>query len=158
MLVGATAGILDPGARSRRRDEDLALAESLEREGDAGLPVFLDRWLRSPLFQGLTPEAAGIDARLANTAAGLASSLRLCGTGSQEPLDERLVDLAMPVLLVVGEHDRRFREEAGRLQAAIRSADVAVVEGAGHACHLERPEAFLDIVETWLTTTAPARG
>ena len=158
VLVGATAGIVDPVARSRRRAEDLALADTLEREGDAGLPAFLGRWLSSPLFTGLSSEAAGLDARLENTAEGLASSLRLCGTGAQEPLDERLGDLVMPVLLVVGEHDRRFRDEADRLQEAIRSAEVAVVDGAGHACHLEQPEAFLDVVETWLTTTAPARG
>ena len=158
VLVGATAGIVDPVARSRRRADDLALADALDREGDAGLPAFLDRWLSDPLFAGLSSEAAGIDARLENTAAGLAASLRLCGTGAQEPLDERLGDLAVPVLLVVGEHDRKFRDEALRLQSAVRTAEVAVVDGAGHACHLEQPEAFLDVVETWLMTTAPGRG
>jgi 2-succinyl-6-hydroxy-2,4-cyclohexadiene-1-carboxylate synthase len=158
VLVGATAGIADPAARARRRVDDLALAASLEEGGDAGVPAFLERWLQGPLFAGLQPGAAGLDARRENTAAGLASSLRLCGTGAQEPLDGRLDRLAMPVLLVVGERDDRFRAEAERLRAALPAAELAVVEGAGHACHLERPDAFLELVEGWLTRTAPGPG
>lgn len=158
VLIGASAGIADPAARARRRTDDLALAESIEREGDAGLPAFLTRWLSGPLFAGLSPEAAGLDARHENVAAGLASSLRLCGTGTQEPLDDRLGELTVPVLVVVGEHDPKFRAEAERLLAGLPSAEVAVVEGAGHACHLEQPDDFFGIVDAWLTRTRPARG
>jgi 2-succinyl-6-hydroxy-2,4-cyclohexadiene-1-carboxylate synthase len=158
VLVGATAGIVDPAARARRRADDEALADAIEQGGDAGLPAFLERWLQGPLFATLPADAAGLDARRENTAAGLASSLRLCGTGAQQPLDDRLGQLPMPVLLVVGERDDRFRAEAERLRAGIASAEVALVEGAGHACHLERPDAFLDVVEGWLTKTEPGRG
>lgn len=158
VLVGATAGIADEAARARRRAEDGALAETIEAAGDAGLPAFLERWLAGPLFAGLDRAAAGLEARLENTSAGLASSLRLCGTGAQEPLDERLRDLSTPVLLVVGQHDAKFRAEADRLAASLPCPEIAMVEGAGHACHLEQPDAFLDVVEAWLVKTAPARG
>lgn len=156
ILVGATAGIAAPTARARRQAEDLALAESIQRGGNRGLHEFLKEWLAGPLFSGLSAESAGIEARRANTAAGLASSLRLCGTGSQEPLDEHMGRLTMPVLLVCGERDLKFRAEADRLGGGIKSSEVAVVAGAGHACHLEQPEAFLELVESWLTKTAPA--
>ena len=156
VLVGATAGIADAEARARRRAEDLALADEIERGGDAGLPAFLDRWLRNPLFAGLDAAAAGVEARLENTAAGLASSLRLCGTGAQEPLDDRLAEITAPVLLVVGERDAKFRDEAHRLAEGLPAAVVAVVVAAGHACHLERPGTFCVLVEAWLTRTAPA--
>ena len=156
VLVGATAGIADPEARAQRRADDMALADSIEQGGDRALPELLQRWLAGPLFRGLSSEAAGLEQRLTNSAAGLASSLRLCGTGTQEPLDDRLSRLTMPVLLVVGERDARFRAEAERLAAGIPHAETAVVKGAGHACHLEQPHAFLDLVEAWLTRTAPA--
>lgn len=156
ILVGATAGIAAPTARARRQADDLALAESIERGGNRGLPEFLKEWLASPLFTGLSAESASIEARRGNTAAGLASSLRLCGTGSQEPLDDQLGRLDMPVLLVAGERDAKFRAEADRLGAGMANAEVAVVAGAGHACHLEQPEDFLEVVEGWLTRTAPA--
>jgi 2-succinyl-6-hydroxy-2,4-cyclohexadiene-1-carboxylate synthase len=158
VLVGATAGIVDGRARRRRRAEDAMLARTIEEGGDAGLPEFLDLWLAGPLFAGLSPEAAGRAARLENHAAGLASSLRLCGTGTQEVLDERLGELTMPVLVVVGERDAKFRAEADRLAAGLGCGEIATIEGAGHACHLERPVTFLDVVEDWLVKTAPARG
>ncbi len=156
VLVGATAGIPDPGARARRRADDLALADSIEQGGDRALPAFFERWLAGPLFEGLSADAAGVEERLANTAAGLAASLRLCGTGTQDPLDERLGQLAMPVLLVAGERDAKFRAEAERLAAGIPGAETVVVEDAGHACHLEQPDAFFHLVDAWLTRTAPA--
>ena len=57
------------------------------------------------------------------------------------PLWDRLPQLAMPVTLVVGERDEKFRAIAERMAAALPDARVAVVDGAGHAAQLERPEA-----------------
>ncbi len=156
VLVGATAGLRDDAQRAARRAADGRLAATLAAGGDAGLSCFLERWLAGPLFASLAPEPAALQARLANTAAGLAANLELMGTGAQAPLDGRLAELAMPVLCVVGEHDAKFRTEADRLVAGIGdNASVAVIEGAGHACHLERPGPFVDAVEAWFTATAP---
>ena len=58
------------------------LAERIEQEGTE---PFLASWLSQPLFATLPPERAGLEERLANTPAGLASSLRLSGAGAQEP-------------------------------------------------------------------------
>jgi 2-succinyl-6-hydroxy-2,4-cyclohexadiene-1-carboxylate synthase len=151
VLIGATAGIADPRARAQRRADDAALADRIEAGGDEGLPAFLREWLSSPLFAGLSAEAADVASRLDNTAAGLASSLRLCGTGGQDPLDQRLGEITAPTLLVVGERDTKFQAEAERLRAGLPAAEIAVVAGAGHACHLEQPAAFLAVVEAWLT-------
>lgn len=150
VLVGATAGILDDDARKARRAADEALADRIESGGDDGLPDFLREWLDGPLFARLDDAAADLPSRLENTAAGLASSLRLCGTGSQEPLDDRLHEITAPTLLVVGEHDRRFRTEAERIAAGIPNAQIVEIAGAGHACHLEQPDNFLDVLRGWL--------
>ena len=73
-----------------------------------------------PLFATLPdPE---LDDRRRNTAAGLAASLRLAGTGAQEPLWDRLRELAMPVLLVAGSLDAKFVGVAERMAAAIPDA------------------------------------
>lgn len=134
VLVSTTAGIDDEAARAARRTDDEHLAASLERDG---LEAFLARWLAQPLFAGLPADAAGLEARRDNTVAGLAAALRRLGTGTQAPLWDRLAALAMPVLVVAGERDTRFCEHARRLVAAIGpSADLAIVPGAGHACHL----------------------
>lgn len=158
VLVSATAGIADPADRQRRRGEDDALADELERAGHDGLAGFLDLWLGGPLFAHLTAEQADLPARRANTPAGLAASLRSCGTGRQEPDWDRLGELAMPVLAVAGERDERYVRIAEQLVAGIGpNARLAVVAGAGHAVPFEAPEAFLELVEAFLpATVAPA--
>jgi 2-succinyl-6-hydroxy-2,4-cyclohexadiene-1-carboxylate synthase len=148
VVIGATGGIDDPGERTRRRRSDEELAASLE--GD-GLERFLDRWLAQPLFAGLTPEVQFRPERLCNTVDGLASSLRLAGTGTQEPLWGELHRIEAPVLVVTGERDRRFTQLGHRLVEAVgANAELASIPGAGHTAHLERPEAFLAVLRTWL--------
>jgi 2-succinyl-6-hydroxy-2,4-cyclohexadiene-1-carboxylate synthase len=148
VLASGTAGIDDPTERTARRERDDELAASIERDG---LDAFLTRWLDQPLFATLPLDARDADARRENTVEGLASSLRLAGTGTQEPLWERLRALTMPVLLVSGALDERFTAHAKRMAALIGSnARVHTIDDAGHACHRERPDEFARVLETWL--------
>jgi 2-succinyl-6-hydroxy-2,4-cyclohexadiene-1-carboxylate synthase len=149
VLVSATAGIDDPAERAARRAADEALAAGLERDG---LEVFLTRWLAQPLFAGL--EDPGLDDRRRNTVAGLASSLRRAGTGTQRPLWDELPGLDRPVLLVAGREDRKFVAAAERMAALLPHPTVALVDGAGHTVHLERPAAFREVVSLWLAATS----
>ena len=147
VLVSASPGLASETERSERRSADERLADEIERDG---VDAFLERWLALPLFARLPPDAAELDHRRANTSAGLASSLRLAGTGAQQPLWDLLADLTMPVLLVVGEHDPKFRAIATEMANVIPDATVEAVSGAGHVVHLEQPAAFVAIVGTWL--------
>jgi 2-succinyl-6-hydroxy-2,4-cyclohexadiene-1-carboxylate synthase len=77
--------------------------------------------------------------------------LRLTGTGSQEQLWDRLHRLTMPVLVVAGERDDKFTALGRRLVDAIGpNASLALVPDAGHAAHLEAPDAFLAAVAPFL--------
>jgi 2-succinyl-6-hydroxy-2,4-cyclohexadiene-1-carboxylate synthase len=149
VVLGATAGIVDPGERAARRAADEALAAELERDG---VDVFLERWLARPLFAGLSPDAAGVADRQRNTVAGLAASLRLVGTGAQADLWGRLGRLGAPVLVLAGERDAKFTGIGRELAATIgEEARFETVADAGHAAHLERPETFLQVLRRWLT-------
>ncbi len=152
VLVSTSAGIDDDADRARRRADDEALARRIERDG---VEAFVRWWLTRPLFATLPAEAAALDSRLGGDRNGLASSLRLAGAGTQAPLWDRLGELAMPVLVVAGELDAVYRAHARRLAATIGSGPaVALVAGAGHACHLERPAAFTEVLSAWLARTA----
>lgn len=154
VLVSATAGIDDPLERAHRRSSDEELARKVERWG---VPRFVEWWLSRPLFATLPPEAAELTSRLVNSPAGLASSLRLAGTGTQEPLWDRLGSLEMPVLVTAGALDKAYRQRAERLAAGIgNNASLVVIEGAGHACHLEREADFAKLVRDFLSSTEPA--
>ena len=64
------------------------------------------------------------------------------GTGAQSPLHAQLSDVDLPIALVVGEEDAKFRTIAGTLAAALPRAEVIAIEQAGHAAHLENPATF----------------
>ena len=152
VLLGASPGLADETEREARRRADETLASGLERKG---LDRFLTGWLKLPLFERLPAEAAGLEERRANTVEGLAGALRWLGTGAQEPLWDRLGELRRPVLLMAGEHDAAYCAIAFRMAAAIGgTAEVSIVPGAGHAAHLERPEAFATLLERFLSRVA----
>jgi len=140
VLVGASPGIADPAEREARRRADLELAGRIEA---IGVEAFAAEWGGQPLFAGQEERvaAAAHADRLRNTAAGLAAALRGLGTGVMPPLWDRLGELSIPVTLVLGERDEKFRAIAERMAPAISDCRVEIVAGAGHAAQLERPEA-----------------
>ena len=93
--------------------------------------------------------------RLRNSAAGLASSLRLCGTGTQEPLWDRLAALPCPVLAMAGSDDIRFASHALRMARLVPHGVASLVPGGGHAVHLAQPEQAGRIVRHWLDAVGP---
>ena len=148
VLLGASPGLADPDERAARREADEALAATIERDGTV---AFLERWLAGPLFARLRPAPGDLAARQANPPDGLAAALRLLGAGVQEPLWDRLGELGPPVLLVAGADDVKFAALARKMAERIGgSAEVALVPGAGHAAHLERPAQFAALVEGFL--------
>lgn len=148
VLVGGTPGIADEDERAARQAQDHSLAARIRT---IGVDAFLTEWLDQPLFAGLPDWARFDDERRRNTAEGLASSLELAGTGSQTPLWDRLPELQMPVLVVAGADDARYAALAAAMASSVgANAEVALVPDAGHAAHLERPDAFLALLRDWL--------
>jgi 2-succinyl-6-hydroxy-2,4-cyclohexadiene-1-carboxylate synthase len=148
VLIGATAGIDDPAERAERRRADQGLADRIE---DEGVDAFLEHWLARPLFADLRPEPDDLAARRANTPAGLASSLRLAGTGTMDPpwWDE-LARIEVPTLVLSGEADQKFTALGRRLAAAIGpNAETTSFVDVGHAVHLEAPDATAALLSGW---------
>ena len=140
VLISTTPGIAEPTGRAERRRSDEELAEGIER---AGIEAFARWWAAQPLFAGQPPEvaAAARADRLRNTAEGLAASLRGMGTGRMTPVWDRLGELTMPTTVLVGERDAKFRALGERMAERLPNAELVVVPGAGHAVHLEAPDA-----------------
>jgi len=152
----ATPTASSPGISSAVPGDPAAAAAAAGRDR---LGRFLDRWLAQPLFADLPEEGAGREERLTNTPEGLASSLRLAGTGTQVPLWSRLGELTMPVLLVTGADDAKYCELNRRMAAAIGpGARHVTVEGAGHSPHLVRPDLVASLVEDFLDAAPRGSG
>jgi 2-succinyl-6-hydroxy-2,4-cyclohexadiene-1-carboxylate synthase len=141
VLIGASPGIAEQAERDSRREADERLAAQIE---ESTIEQFARTWATgNPVLAGqpATVRRAVHEDRLRNSPAALAHALRGLGAGALPSLWDRLGELAMPVTLIVGERDDKFREIASRMQASLSAGTVVVVEGAGHAVHLEAPGA-----------------
>ena len=155
VLLSGTAGIAGARERRARREADERLANDVQRDG---VGPFLERWLDQRLFETLPRDLSQLEVRTrANTVARLQHQLRDLGQGTQEPLWDRLGSLEMPVLVMTGQWDRTYSDLGARMAAAIGdNATTAVIPKAGHALHLERPEAVAHELTTWLERAASA--
>ena len=140
VLIGASPGLADPSGRAARVASDEALAARVE---EMTIEAFEREWGATPVLAGQADSVrAAVRAdRLRNAPAGLARALRGLGTGALPPLWDRLSELTVPVTLIVGERDTKFRAIADEMAAGLPSAEIVVIEGVGHAAHLEAPEA-----------------
>ncbi len=149
IAIGATPGLEGADARAARVAHDEALAARIEAIGAA---AFLEEWQQGAIIatQRRMParwRAVMQTRRASARALGLANSLRGMGTGAMAPCWGALSDLTMPVTLMTGEQDEKFCEIARQMGARVPHARHHTLRGAGHACHLERPDAALEVLD-----------
>jgi 2-succinyl-6-hydroxy-2,4-cyclohexadiene-1-carboxylate synthase len=155
VLESPSAGIADPADRALRRIADERLAAGIERDG---VDAFVARWEAMPIFatQAALPvplqERQRAERRRHSTA-GLAGSLRGAGQGAMAPLQARLGDLRAPTLVIAGALDQPGLERARSVAAGIPDARLELVDGVGHAPHLEAPATFLRLTSDFIATS-----
>jgi 2-succinyl-6-hydroxy-2,4-cyclohexadiene-1-carboxylate synthase len=152
ILESASPGLEDPQARIERRTDDEFMAQRIEKEG---LESFVEYWGNLPLFASQKRLPGEIREwvrfqRLQNDPRGLANSLRGLGTGTPEPLWDRLAGLDVPTLLIAGALDKKFTEIAKRMAALIPAAQLEIVPNVGHTVHLENSAGFDKLVLNFL--------
>jgi 2-succinyl-6-hydroxy-2,4-cyclohexadiene-1-carboxylate synthase len=149
VVLGAAAGLDEPATRQARQQADEKLASWMETQP---IDKIVEIWERQPLFADQSEPL--IDAqrpgRLAQDPRSLAVLLRTAGQGTMEPIWGHLGLLEMPVLALAGDRDERYRRAARRIAAETPNGYAAVVEHAGHAAHLQRPEEFADALVAFL--------
>jgi 2-succinyl-6-hydroxy-2,4-cyclohexadiene-1-carboxylate synthase len=148
ITIGATAGILDVNERARRRSADDDLAATIER---IGTTAFIDQWLAQDMFAGLPKSDDDLAQRRSNSASGLAASVRLAGTGTQQSLWPQLKDFTMPILFLAGANDQKFSAIADDLARAVGpTARSERIRESGHSAHLENPMATAQAIDSFL--------
>jgi pimeloyl-ACP methyl ester carboxylesterase len=68
----------------------------------------------------------------------------------QPSLWDALPKLQVPALLIAGSEDPKYVELNRRMSESMPAATLALVDGAGHNVHLERPAEWLALVEAAL--------
>ena len=153
--LGAHAGLEGP-ERDARLAADAALADAVERDG---IDDFAARWAAQPMFAGIGRRRPDAVARLAamrrrQNAGAIAAALRGMGAGAAPAVWDRLRGLRLPATFAAGAEDTRYAELAERLADAVPGARRATIADAGHAAHIEQPEAFAAVLAEHLRHAA----
>jgi 2-succinyl-6-hydroxy-2,4-cyclohexadiene-1-carboxylate synthase len=149
VTVGATAGLDDPALRSSRAEADDRLAAWMEA---APIEDVVSIWERQPLFadqsEGLIEEQR--PGRMSHDPGELAMLLRTAGQGVLEPVWHELLTLDLSVLAIAGARDEGYVAAARRIADVAPRGRAAIVEDAGHAAHLQRPQRVAELIEGFL--------
>lgn len=126
LIIDTGPGYKNDEAREGWNRTSLKTAERYETEGLKGL------------------EAGSAERRLARhkSAKGLALAARGMLTQRDAGVILSLPDIRVPSIVVVGSEDTPFLAASDYMAAKIPGAKKAVIEGAGHAANIDRPEAF----------------
>jgi 2-succinyl-6-hydroxy-2,4-cyclohexadiene-1-carboxylate synthase len=145
ILVATTAGIEDPDERTARSRADAELARFLQ---SAAIDEFADRWMGQPIFDGTAPQAAALwrEDLLRNDPQALAGVLRATGPGELRSLWDRLGALTMPTTVIAGGDDSKYVEIGERMVAKLPSAELRVINGAGHGLVREVPRQLAELI------------
>lgn len=139
------------GALGAMPDRFEPLQVSLERLREEGLPrtarriaaTWLMRGEEHPAFEALSAIGMGAD----QSAAEVALNAMAEWDGR-----DNLPRLTMPTLIVWGDKDRSYRwGQVEYLWTHLPDASLAVIPGASHAAHVEKPEIFRLVLEDFLT-------
>jgi 2-succinyl-6-hydroxy-2,4-cyclohexadiene-1-carboxylate synthase len=149
VLVGSTAGIEEAPLRAARAEADEKLAAWLEV---ASIEDVVSVWERQPLFadQSDALVEAQRPGRLAQDPRSLALLLRTAGQGVLRPVWHELSQLELPVLAIAGARDDGYTRAAKRIASAAPRGRAAIVEDAGHAPHLQRPDEVARLLSEFL--------
>ncbi|XHX79018.1 MAG: 2-succinyl-6-hydroxy-2,4-cyclohexadiene-1-carboxylate synthase [Stenomitos frigidus ULC029] len=149
VLESASPGLRTEAERSARLEHDRALADQIE----AAFPSFLSYWYSQPLFHALRHHPIFVqvqERRSRNHPAALARALRCLSTGLQPSLWERLPHHTQPLLLLVGADDRKFCTINQAMANCCPTAQLKIIPACGHVLHLEQPDIFTQVVQTFL--------
>lgn len=152
------------GAHSRDRDrfrrESAANADAFEAGPAAAARAYALGPARVQL-QNKDPRGWAEFARLLAEHSGRGSALTLRGVQMRRPslydLREGLAALRVPTLILTGDEDELCLDVDLMLKRSIPSAALAVLPRTGHACNLEEPTLFNQLVQDFLTTVDAGR-
>ncbi|KAB5538297.1 hypothetical protein DKX38_015830 [Salix brachista] len=164
VIISGSPGLKDTTARKIRQAKDDSRADSLVAYG---LELFLDSWYAGELWKSLRshPHFKEIVASriVHEDVQSLAKALSGLSTGSQMSLWEDLKRCDLPLLLIVGEKDVKFKSIAQKMFNEVVQdrkgedgkgnsiCEVLEIPNCGHAVHLENPLPIISAMRRFLT-------
>ncbi len=138
VIESGTAGLKEEQDRKLRQEADLASAKEIL---DDGIPAFVNKWERLPLFETQAQLPNDIqkkikEERLSQTSTGLSLSLTGMGTGFMPNWWTHLEKLPIPTLILVGDLDLKFVKIGKEMHKLFPNSEFQIISDSGHAINL----------------------
>ena len=143
-IEGGNFGLLNAEEKHARLKNDIAWAERFEQQPIVDV---LDDWYQQQVFSSLNPEQRQdlVVKRSDNLGKSIGMMLRSTSLAKQPHLLEALHRSTIPMLYICGEADKKFQHLAEQSQLTYQ-----IIAQAGHNAHVEQPERFTHVLNTFL--------
>jgi 2-succinyl-6-hydroxy-2,4-cyclohexadiene-1-carboxylate synthase len=150
IIESASPGLPSIEEKKERWQFDQKLAARL-KHGD--FRQFLSDWYAQPVFGSLRfhPDFAVLQKnREQNNRLELSRSLRGMSVGKQPSLWNKLPQIKLPIMMLVGQNDLKYVRIGEMMQRVHPILNLKIVENCSHLVHFERPGLFGDLIESFL--------
>ena len=152
ILESSTCGYHTQKEARERKRADRKRAHEIEQN----FQQFLNHWRQLPLFNtGRSPDAKLIQiykqVQEQQSNVQMARCLRGFGTGCMPLCQHRIKKVDLPVLLMAGEADKKFKAINTAMHGLLPKSDLAIVPQAGHRIHLNRPELLAEHIHQFIS-------
>lgn len=150
ILESSTFGIEGETERQARQALDARRSDAIIGNFDG----FLHDWKKLPLFSSSNTSPSlnqkMDDIQKNQNPYWLANSLQGFGTGSMPCVRHKLAELQLPVQLLAGSKDSKFVHINRLMEKEIQNARLEVVNECGHRVHLDQPEIWTEILQSFI--------
>ena len=150
IIESASPGLPGAPEKKERWQEDRKWITALE-QGD--MQEFVKAWYEQPLFASLHhhPQFAELQRKRGqNDPFEIARSLRGMSAGKQKSLWNKLNEISLPIMMLVGEYDPKYKKIGSEMRQRCPALELRVVENCGHLIHFENPQLYAHYVRQFL--------
>jgi 2-succinyl-6-hydroxy-2,4-cyclohexadiene-1-carboxylate synthase len=152
IIESATPGLSENEFRNERWQSDLSLADEIVEKG---VDWFVEYWFSLPIFNSLRNIGKEKlertkEIRKLNNPRELSKALKGGSQGKVNHVWDKLDRINFPLLLIDGEDDKKYRFLDTLVLKEVPTAERKTVKDAGHNIHLEKPEEFIILVNSFI--------
>lgn len=153
ILESTSFGLKTKAEKEERIKSDKILANKIM---SSSIKEFIDYWMNFPLFYSQKKLPLQIrneqteNKKRINNVIGLTNSLLGFGTGRMDNYFNELEKIKIKTLLLTGSIDSKFTEIAKEANNLLPNSNHEIIRDAGHNVHLEKPEEFLKLLNSFL--------
>ena len=149
VIIGAHPGLENEDDRADRAGSDAEWASKALLENWS---EFLNAWNDQPVLQGAGIHDGRARSQLQLRRREIARSFVDWSLGNQQALWDRLPEIDIPVLWIVGEQDEKFRALGERACEKIPKATLSIAPDCGHRVPWQASEWLTETVSSFLLT------